>query len=344
MIRELILLTLILFFTISLGLEVIAQTDSLKNKNIPDTPLFRDPVFDGASDPTVFWNYEEQNWWMIYTQRRANIESFDLAWVHGTAIGIASSDNGGISWKYRGTLDLHCEPGHNTYWAPEIIRAGDEYHLFVSFVQGIPVKNFDDIHKIAHFKGKDMWDLEFIEFTNLNSDRVIDPSVIELPDGKYRMWFKNENAGYVTHYADSKDLIKWEPKGEAIGDNKCEGVQIFKWKDAYWMITDPWHGIDIFRSENATTWSLKGTILANKGQRKDDTSMGHHACVISAGDFAYIFYHVNPEESFGVTSSWSTISYRERRSVIQVARLSYIDGKIICDRDIDFPLEMPEKE
>lgn len=29
---------------------------------IPEAPLFRDPIFDGAADPTVIWNEQERQW------------------------------------------------------------------------------------------------------------------------------------------------------------------------------------------------------------------------------------------------------------------------------------------
>lgn len=47
-------------------------------------PLFRDPIYDGAADPTVIWNSQAQEWWMIYTNRRATAEELGVAWVHGT--------------------------------------------------------------------------------------------------------------------------------------------------------------------------------------------------------------------------------------------------------------------
>lgn len=51
-------------------------------------PLFRDPVYDGAADPTVVWNTHEGSWWMLYTSRRATVECEGYAWVQGTDIGI----------------------------------------------------------------------------------------------------------------------------------------------------------------------------------------------------------------------------------------------------------------
>ncbi|MGB3778259.1 MAG: hypothetical protein WA960_07855 [Tunicatimonas sp.] len=241
--------------------------------------------------------------------------------MQGTEIGIASSDDGGVNWLYRGTLPLAVEPGHNTYWAPEVVRHDGAYHLFVSFTRGFPTESFDDVHKIAYLKGTDLWNLTFVEFADLGSTRVIDPSVIQLEDGTWRMWFKHENAGYVTHYADSPDLRQWTPKGPAIGEVTCEGANVFRWQGDYWM--------------------LQGTILDDKGQRQDDTAPGHHACVVPHGDYAYVFYHVNPEESFGLTSDWATSTYEERWSAIQVARLRLEDGKVVCDRDVPFPLVLP---
>ncbi|MBE0698764.1 MAG: glycosyl hydrolase, partial [Anaerolineaceae bacterium] len=37
-------------------------------------PLFRDPIYDGAADPTIIWNREEKSWWLLYTNRRATAE------------------------------------------------------------------------------------------------------------------------------------------------------------------------------------------------------------------------------------------------------------------------------
>lgn len=85
-------------------------------------PLFRDPIFDGAADPVVVWNREAQEWWMIYTNRRATAEGEKFAWVHGTDLGVASSRDGGSSWLYRGTLQgLDIEWGRNTFWARRFI-------------------------------------------------------------------------------------------------------------------------------------------------------------------------------------------------------------------------------
>ena len=36
-------------------------------------PIFVDPVLDGAADPVVIRNRESGDWWMFYTNRRANV-------------------------------------------------------------------------------------------------------------------------------------------------------------------------------------------------------------------------------------------------------------------------------
>src|SRR5512135_2236606 len=81
-------------------------------------PLYRDPVFDGAADPSLVWNDKERTWWVFYTNRRANAPDAQdgVRWCHGTDIGIASSADGGLTWTYRGIAKgLEFEPGRNTF-------------------------------------------------------------------------------------------------------------------------------------------------------------------------------------------------------------------------------------
>jgi hypothetical protein len=59
-------------------------------------PLFRDPVYDGAADPSIMWHREAEEWWLFYTQRRSNIDVPGKAWIHGSEIGVATSDDGGF--------------------------------------------------------------------------------------------------------------------------------------------------------------------------------------------------------------------------------------------------------
>jgi hypothetical protein len=85
-------------------------------------PLFRDPVHDGAADPVVVWNRAKKVWWMLYTNRRADLASGGgVEWVHGTHIGIAQSADGGAHWKYVSEADIQFGKPDYTFWAPEVI-------------------------------------------------------------------------------------------------------------------------------------------------------------------------------------------------------------------------------
>jgi hypothetical protein len=52
----------------------------------------------------MIWNRDEQAWWLLYTNRRANIDSRGVSWAHATDIDIAASSDGGQTWRYRGIL------------------------------------------------------------------------------------------------------------------------------------------------------------------------------------------------------------------------------------------------
>src|SRR5579859_1059699 len=158
----------------------------------PPAPLFRDPIHDGAADPTVIWNRREQSWWLLYSNRRANVKCQGVAWVHGTDIGVASSSDQGHSWLYRGTLDgLQFERGRNTFWAPEVIWHDAAYHMFVSYVPGVP-HDWSGTRSIVHMTSRDLWDWHYESTLALSSDRVIDAAVHQLPNGQWRMWYKDE--------------------------------------------------------------------------------------------------------------------------------------------------------
>ena len=57
---------------------------------------YRDPMYDGATDPVVVRCRESGEWWMFYTQRRASAPGPGVAWVHGTDIGVAVSTEKGL--------------------------------------------------------------------------------------------------------------------------------------------------------------------------------------------------------------------------------------------------------
>jgi hypothetical protein len=122
-----------------LKIFIAAMEVIMGEMKIPAAPLFRDPIHDGAADPVIIWNREEKAWWILYTNRRADAPDVGYSWIHGTDIGIASSTDGGRNWLYRGTMPgLEFENGRNTYWAPEVIWHDGLYHMYMSYVRGIP--------------------------------------------------------------------------------------------------------------------------------------------------------------------------------------------------------------
>jgi len=173
-------------------------------------PLFVDPVYDGAADPTLVWNRDEKTWWLFYTSRRANQrDEPGVRWCHRTDIGIAVSSDGGHTWTYKGTArGLVFESGQNAWWAPEIIWWADRYHMFVSYVPGMHDDWTGDRY-ILHYTSSNLLDWEFEAKIPLSSDHVIDPCVYRFPDGTWRMWYKDEAADCHIYLAESKDLYTW---------------------------------------------------------------------------------------------------------------------------------------
>lgn len=300
-------------------------------------PLFRDPIFDGAADPTIVWNREEKSWWLLYTNRRANVECPGVSWAHGTDIGIASSVDGRV-WLYRGTLQgLAFEPGRNTFWAPEVIWHDGLYHMYVSYVPGVP-STWSGSRNILHYTSANLWDWQFQSVLPLSSDKVIDACVFRLPGGTWRMWYKDEANHSFTYSADSPDLYRWSVTGTVITDCPHEGPNVFQWKGAYWMVTDPWCGLGVYRSDDLQTWTRQADILAAPGSRLDDGQIAHHADVLVQGERAYIFYFTHPEV-VGMAPAEFVWTYASRRTSLQAAELEMVKGQIVCNRDRAFDID-----
>ncbi|WP_339277724.1 glycosyl hydrolase [Paenibacillus sp. FSL W8-0426] len=305
-------------------------------------PLFRDPIFDGAADPVLIWNRAEQAWWMVYTNRRATAGGPKFAWVHGTDLGVASSTDGGSTWTYRGTLTgLEHEWGHNTFWAPEIFWHEGTYHMYVSYIQGVPHDWPGHKRNILHYTSPDLLSWTFHGTLELSSDYVIDACVYPLPDGRFRMWYKDEANGSHTYAADSADLYHWKVIGPVITGRPHEGPNVFRFKGSYWMIVDEWRGQAVYRSEDLEHWAWNSLILDQPGTREDDGVIGLHADVVVQDDQAYIFYFTHPDRREGVEHA----SEPARRSSIQAARLDVVDGIMICPRNEELRMKLrPENE
>lgn len=313
--------------------EPVANIDRGK---LAPKPLYRDPIYDGAADPVLVWNPHVKRWWMFYTNRRATVTNEPgVSWVHGTRIGIAESPDLGATWHYVGTANIRLPDEFDTncvtLWAPEIVRAPNgTFHMFLTVVPGI-FSNWNHPRSIVQFTSTNLVDWFPAEVLQLASDRVIDACVLRLDDGTWRLWYNNERDRKSIYYAESEDLVHWIDAGKAVGDQPGEGPKVFKWKGYYWMITDVWRGLAVYRSTDATRWERQPTNLLDKpGTGPDDGVKGQHADVVVSGERAFIFYFTHPGRTPGNETKDTP---EQRRSSIQVAELEFKDGWLTCDRD-----------
>lgn len=303
---------------------------------VADKPLFRDPIYDGTADPVILWNPERARWWMFYTNRRAKADGLSgVAWVHGTHIGIAESCDDGATWNYFGetniNLPVEIESENPTHWAPEVMTGPDgTHHMYLTVVPGV-FEDWRHPRNIVHLTSSDLLNWNYESTLTLASDRVIDACVARLPDGKWRMWYNNERDSKSIYYAESEDLYNWVDKGKAVGDQSGEGPKVFEWQNAYWMVTDVWDGLGVYKSENALDWERQEgpNLVQTPGTGADDGVKGGHPDVVVQGDQAYLFYFTHP----GRTGESPEDGYETRRSSIQVVTLKHKDGKLFADRD-----------
>jgi GH43 family beta-xylosidase len=303
--------------------------------------LYRDPVFDGATDPVMIFNRAERTWWMMYTSRRASAPGSDVGWVHGSQIGAASLMEDGVTWLYRGTLDLEHEFGHNTFWAPEIVWHNGLYHMYVSYIRGVPERWSGHRRNILHYTSEDLLRWTYEGKLALSSDYVIDACVCERPGGGYRLWYKDEADGSSTWVVDSEDLSQWERAKLAVRtQGGHEGPNVFWFRGFYWLVVDVWSGQAVFRSEDQVTWEEAGKILeASEGENPGDgvdVGPGHHADVVVDGDRAFIVYFTHPWRHITDASEWD-----RRRSVVLAAELEEKDGVLLCDRRRPLAMTLP---
>ncbi len=309
-------------------------------------PLYRDPVYDGAADVSSIYDRAQHQWTMFYTGRRANLKSADpkdVAWVHGTPIGTAVSKDG-LTWRYAGMAKFPAECTGATLWAPEMYSEGGTYHMWLTVVPGI-------FHswgapgataKIVHLTSPDLKAWSCSDTLDVGSSRVIDPSVLKLPDGTYRLWYKDERQGSRIFWVDSTDMVHWgKPSTTPVVPTHGEGPKAFVFKGKYWIIYDSWNGLSVLRSDDGTTWTPQAArILEQPGKTATDTDMGHHADVIVNNGRAFIYYfvHQGKEPETKTDAGWG------HRTVIQVAELKYADGQLTVDRDapVDATLVAPK--
>ena len=304
-------------------------------------PIFRDPVADGAADPTVIHKEGTDEWWMFYTNRQPASDGPKFSWIHGSPIGVAVSTDDGENWVYRGTvagLDDPADAGQtNTHWAPEVIFAEGQYHMWLSYIPGVPDDWKDVPRTITHFTSPDLENWTRVGPLVLNSPRVIDACVYQCPDGLWRMWYKDENAGSSTWSAVSEDLFSWRHEGMVLAGSPDgiphEGPNVFALGGWIWLIVDEWHGQGVYRSTDAVNWERQGVVGGAPGVDPEDRRFVRHADVVVVGDHAALFYFTHPE--------WDERSQAEgppdvdaRRTAVHQARLSVVDGVLVFERDV----------
>lgn len=293
-------------------------------------PLFRDPVFDGAADASIVYDRAEKAWKMFYTNRRASLHlpAGDVSWVHGTAIGVASSKDG-VKWAYQGAASIPLACTGETLWAPELYEEGGVYHMWLTVVPGV-FKTWNAGRFITHLTSKDLKTWTCGETLDLGSDRIIDASVVK-KDGVYRLWFKDERRGSRLFVAKSRDLKTWERQGQFVIDTNAEGPKVFQFGGRYWLVADVWQGLMVLRSDDLETWSLQpNRILEQPGTQATDNDKGQHPDVVVNNGRALIYYFVHQNKA---PEAQADRQYGQR-TVIQIAELKIgADGWLTVDRN-----------
>ena len=336
-------IALILLACLAGHVQLSGQTTNGPVFHLADAPapLFRDPVYDGAADPTAIWNATKREWLIFYTQRRARLELPGVEFCYGTAIGMAGSADGGKTWTYKGTAQLP-NPGKGiaTFWAPQVFHdpVSGEYRMLVTWIEGV-FSDWGGERILRQYASRDLVHWKDLGAVGLRG--CIDASVLRLNDGRWKMWFKDEDHGSFTYASVSKDLLHWTRlDSPEVRNRHHEGPVVFRWKDAYWMITDPTYesytGLDVFRSDDAMHWTYCNTILDSPGMRPDDNDQGRHCDVQVVDGRAILFYFTHPGRVYlegGKKEVADEDAYRCRRSSLQVAELECSNGKLLCNRN-----------
>jgi hypothetical protein len=319
---------------------VVPTADPAATATVPaPRPLYRDPLWDGAADAALVQHRASGRWDLFYTNRRATLrlpDAQDVRWVHGSHIGIASSRDG-HHWQHAGVAQFPAEctggaPETSTHWAPEVVAHAGRYHLWLTVVPGIHAR-WTGTRFLQHLSSDDLRHWRCGERLDLGSDRVIDAAVARLDDGRWRLWFKDENQGSRLFQADSQDLRTWR-RGPAVTDAAAEGAKVFRFTGHWWLVADQWRGLLVQRSSDATHWQVQPQrLLTEAGRHATDRAKGQHPDVLVLGGRAFLFYFVHQ----GGEDAARQDDRHHQRSVIQVAELKLQDGWLTVDRNADPP-------
>ncbi len=313
-----------------IGLFALAAAAATQPAIAPK-PLYRDPVYDGAADPSIVHDPKSGEWVMVYTNRRAAMapaaDPKDVTWFHATHIGMARSKDG-AHWRYAGVAAIPKSCTGETLWAPDVERFGDTWHMWVTVVPGV-FKDWNAPRFLVHLTSRDLTRWRCGEKVALDSDRVIDASVVALPAGGYRLFFNDERMNKAIRTADSRDLVHWSI-GQRLTDTPGEGPKAFRWKGKWWLISDAWKGLLVMRSDDGEHWTQQADYLvADAGTAETDRAKGQHPDVIVAGDRAYLIYfvHQSGEPQAATDKAWG------RRTAIQMTELHERGGMLTVDRN-----------
>lgn len=302
-------------------------------------PVFRDPIYDGAADPVVVWNPFVKKWWMYYTNRRATETHLPgVSWVFKTPIGIAESSDG-ASWTYVGTANFPNLPkeagGENaTLWAPDIVYGNDgKWHMFLSIQAGVAERWGVVPGFIAQLTSENMQDWKYEHRFDLPV-KSYDADVIKMPDGVWRMYYKDPANGASTfYYLESKNLYDWSRPVRVLSQ-KGEGPIVFNWNGFYWMILCDGRGFTTLRSADAQKWERQpgGPLMPDgTGTGTDDVTSALHGEILINEGRAYLYYFTHPGR---VGEGKNKDAYEQRRSSIQVVELQLKNGWIVADRNV----------
>jgi hypothetical protein len=308
--------------------------------------IYRDPIYDGATDPTVVRD-AGGGYWMFYTQRRAThpAPGPGVAWVHGSRIGVARSTDG-QEWRYSGTLEpddhgLALRQGappvsvDRTHWAPDVIHDGAGWRMYLTEIDAVPSQWEGHDRHIVEYLSDDLRSWTRRGVLPLASDRVIDAAVTRCPDGRWRLWHKDEAAGSVTAVASTDDLDRpWRLDGVAIDGRPHEGPSVFALGGWWWMLTDEWRGMAVYRSPDATAWERQGdadaVILGESGDPAAGVQIGRHGAVLVEDGIGRLFFFSHPWWDGSELDTTTDLAHR--RSAVHVATLRVVDDELRCER------------
>ncbi|WP_395243969.1 hypothetical protein ACGGZK_17875 [Agromyces sp. MMS24-K17] len=298
---------------------------------------YHDPVTGGATDPAVIRDRTTGDWVMFATQRRPAADEPGVSWIHGSRIALATSPDG-LEWAYEGVLDgldLPGDgPGPHTHWAPEVIWDGERYRMYLTWIAGIPDRWPGFARVIREYWSDDLRAWTYRRDLDLSSDRVIDACVAHGPDGRWRLWVKDEADDSTTWVAASDDLETWSVEGRAIGGRPHEGPNVFELGGAWWMVVDEWRGMGVYRSDDTVTWVRQGgpdeVILAEPGPHPEDRGIGNHGDVVVDGDRGVLYYFTAPWPDGGAPDPGHP--FPDRLTAVHAAELRVVDGRLVCSR------------